>query len=103
MSEQQSSPGTVSTVNSTEIPVNQAIPPAYQEPAKKASLIQPAYVLSGLLAILLGADWWSSHAEIGSLREEVARRLQSADTASSETKILAKTVQETTKEIQAKV
>lgn len=103
MSEQQSSPGTASTVNSTEPPVNQAIPPAYPQPAPKASLIQPAYVLSGLLAVLLGANWWYSHSQISNLREEVARRLQNADTVGSETKILANSVQETTKEIQAKV
>ncbi len=102
MSEQQSSPGTVSTVNSTEIPVNQAIPPVYPEPAKSASLM-PAYALSGVLAVLLATNWWYSHSQISNLREEIARRLQSADTTSSETKILVKTVQETTKEIQAKV
>lgn len=103
MTEQQSPPGTVSTVNSTEIPVKQTVPPAYSVPTPKAPLILPAYALSGVLAILLGASWWYSHSQISSLREEVARRLQSADIASSETKILAKTVQESTKEIQAKV
>ncbi|MES2069785.1 MAG: uroporphyrinogen-III C-methyltransferase [Pseudomonadota bacterium] len=103
MSEQQSSPGTVSTVNSTEIPVNQAIPPVYPDPAKKTSSLLPAYGLSGLLALLLAANWWYSHTQISSLREEVARRLQSADTTSSETKVLAKTVQESSKELQAKV
>ncbi|MFZ6645434.1 uroporphyrinogen-III C-methyltransferase [Undibacterium sp. TJN25] len=103
MNEQQSSPGAVPTAVSTETPVNQAIPPLYSEPPRRARLVQPAYVISGLLAVLLAANWWYSHTQISGLREEVARRLQSADTNSSETKILAKTVQETSKEIQAKV
>lgn len=64
---------------------------------------QPAYLISGVLAVLLAANWWSSQNQISALREEVARRLLSADTNSSETKILAKNVQDTTKEIQAKV
>nr|WP_230419080.1 uroporphyrinogen-III C-methyltransferase [Undibacterium griseum] len=60
-------------------------------------------MISGVLAVLLAANWWSSQNQISALREEVARRLLSADTNSSETKILAKNVQDTTKEIQAKV
>ncbi|WP_394782124.1 uroporphyrinogen-III C-methyltransferase [Undibacterium sp.] len=103
MTEQQSSPGAASTAISTETPVNQAIPPLYSESPRRAPLVQPAYVISGLLALLLAANWWYSHTQISGLREEVARRLQSADVNSSETKMLAKTVQETSKEIQAKV
>jgi len=71
--------------------------------AREPAWVQPGYVVSGILALLLAANWWTSQNQISALREEVARRLLSADTVSSETKILAKNVQETTKEIQAKV
>ncbi len=105
MSEQQSIPEAVSTVNSTDTPQKQAIAPALPEPiyAQKKAWIEPSYVLSGVLAILLAALWLSSQGQMSSLREEVARRLQSADANSSETKILAKAVQESSKEIQTKV
>lgn len=105
MSEQQSTPETVSTVNSTDIPQKQALATAMPEPiyTQKKTWIEPSYVLSGVLAILLAALWLSSQGQMSSLREEVARRLQSADANSSETKILAKAVQESSKEIQTKV
>jgi uroporphyrin-3 C-methyltransferase len=105
MSEQQSTPETVSTVNSTDIPQKQALASALPDPvyAQKKTWIEPSYVLSGVLAILLAALWLSSQGQMSSLREEVARRLQSADANSSETKILAKAVQEASKEIQTKV
>ena len=100
MSEQQPNSGTASTV-----------PPSEQQPAsfvtssvtKDAGLVQPAYIMSGVLAVLLAANWWTSQNQITNLREEVARRLLSADTTSSETKVLARNVQDTTKEIQTKV
>lgn len=88
MSEQQPNQEAVVTANPVPSP---------------AHWLQPAYVLSGVLAVLLAAQWWSSQSQISTLREEVARRLQSADSNSSETKILAKNVQDTAKEIQAKV
>jgi uroporphyrin-3 C-methyltransferase len=56
-----------------------------------------------LLAIVLVAQWWVSHTEIRGLREEVARRLQNGDAANTEVKGVLKTVQESTKELQAKV
>lgn len=67
------------------------------------SWTHPAFLISGILAVLLAAQWWSSQNQISILKEEVARRLLSADTTSNETKLVAKNVQETTKEIQAKV
>lgn len=105
MNEQQSSPDAVSTANSTESMGKTVAASGQPETlqAARSGLMMPAYLLSGGLAILLFALWWSSQSQISSLREEVARRLQNADTSSSETKILAKTVQETAKEIQAKV
>ncbi|WP_423679466.1 MULTISPECIES: uroporphyrinogen-III C-methyltransferase [unclassified Undibacterium] len=73
-------------------------------PAQSAgNWTHPSFLISGILAVLLAAQWWSSQNQISVLKEEVARRLLSADTTSNETKLLAKNVQETTKEIQAKV
>jgi len=71
--------------------------------SSSGSWTHPAFLISGVLAVLLAAQWWSSQNQISALKEEVARRLLSTDTTSNETKLLAKNVQETTKEIQAKV
>lgn len=105
MSEQQSPPDAVSTANSTDSVIKQAatqvVPQALQ--VRRAVWTEPAFLMSGVLAVLLLVQWWTSQGQISSLREEVARRLQSAETNSSETKILAKTVQDASKEIQAKV
>lgn len=56
-----------------------------------------------VLLLLLAAQWWTTKTELGSLRQELARRLQSADTLNSETRLVAKTGSESLKEIQAKV
>ena len=105
MSEQQSPPDAVSTANSTDSVIKQAatqvVPQALL--VRRAVWTEPAFLMSGVLAVLLLVQWWTSQGQISSLREEVARRLQSAETNSSETKILAKTVQDASKEIQAKV
>jgi uroporphyrin-III C-methyltransferase len=69
--------------------------------AKKKLWLEPAYVLSGILAILLVIQWISAQNQISSLRETVASRLQHADINNSETKLIAKSVQESSKEMQA--
>ncbi len=56
-----------------------------------------------ILAVVLAVQWWLSYSEIRGLREEVARRLQTGDTANAEVKGVLKTVQESTKELQGKV
>ncbi|MFZ6846790.1 uroporphyrinogen-III C-methyltransferase [Undibacterium sp. RuRC25W] len=103
MNEQQINSGASAPTQNPEQPPIQTAGAPVQVVVKDANWTQPAYLLSGVLAVLLAANWWSSQNQISSLREEVARRLLSADTTSSETKILAKNVQESTKEIQAKV
>ncbi|WP_438947429.1 uroporphyrinogen-III C-methyltransferase [Undibacterium fentianense] len=67
------------------------------------SNLNGGYILSGVLAVLLAVHWYTSQNQIVSLREEVARRLQTADINNSEIKGIAKNVQEASKEIQAKV
>ncbi|MFZ6734870.1 uroporphyrinogen-III C-methyltransferase [Undibacterium sp. Ji42W] len=103
MSEQQSNPDAVVTANPVDAPARQPAPTLPAESAKEPGWANPAYLVSGVLAVLLAANWWSSQNQISGLREEVAKRLQTADTNSSETKVLARNVQETAKEIQSKV
>ncbi|WP_019141464.1 uroporphyrinogen-III C-methyltransferase [Noviherbaspirillum massiliense] len=61
------------------------------------------YVALGVLTLLLAGLWWNTHKEIRGLRQELARRLSAGDAVNTETKILTKSVQEATKELQAKV
>jgi uroporphyrin-3 C-methyltransferase/uroporphyrinogen III methyltransferase/synthase len=79
-------------------PVVADIPP--YPPRRPQRLI---YVVLVVLALLLAVQWWVSHREISSLRKEVAKRMQGSDTANTETRVVAKSVQETTQELQAKV
>jgi uroporphyrin-3 C-methyltransferase/uroporphyrinogen III methyltransferase/synthase len=84
-------------------------PPAAKPPQPEPSLLetiqQPQTLLVGIvvLAILLAGQTWSSHNQVRSLREEMARRLQKGDASNAETGTLARAVQETSKELQVKV
>lgn len=101
MSEPQPSQDAVSTANSTESADKPVRISALSE--QRPVWQQPLYLISGALAVLLATQWWTSQTQISGLREEVARRLQNAETSSSETRIVAKTVQEAFKETQSKV
>lgn len=57
----------------------------------------------GALALLLAAQWYNSHQEIRALRDELASRLQKSDVSNAETRLMAKTAQEGSKELQGKV
>ncbi|MFZ6844186.1 uroporphyrinogen-III C-methyltransferase [Undibacterium sp. RuTC16W] len=103
MNDTHSSSDTISMDKTPETLTSQPLPQVQPDGTKVLGLTQPAYIVAGVLAVLLAASWWSSQNQISALREEVAKRLQTADTTSSETKVLAKTVQENSKEIQAKV
>ena len=61
------------------------------------------YLGLAALTLLLIVQWWSSTSQIGQLREELARRLQGIDVTTAETKIIARTMQETNKELQVKI
>ena len=61
------------------------------------------YLLLVLILAGFAAQWWYAHNEIRALREEVARRLQSGDTSSNEIRGVVKSLQEDTREVQAKV
>lgn len=62
-------------------------------------------VFAGLggLALLLLAEWWATQREIGGLREELALRLKTGDSLATETRVIARSAQDTIKELQAKV
>jgi uroporphyrin-III C-methyltransferase len=98
--------------NSPEPNAQQTAPPQAQPAAPKPNMPRREphhtenrllYAALVVLAVLLAAQWWVSHAEIRSLRTEVASRLQNGDAINAETKVLVKTVQESAREMQAKV
>ncbi|HJV76295.1 MAG TPA: uroporphyrinogen-III C-methyltransferase [Noviherbaspirillum sp.] len=64
---------------------------------------KPIYIAVGLLALLLLGQWWTSQREISGLREELAQRLKSGESVTTETRVLVKSVAEGMKEMQAKV
>lgn len=70
------------------------------ETRRTHALISVALVV---LALLLLAQWWYSHREMSSLREEIAQRLKSEESTSTETRVLLRSMQDTGKELQAKV
>jgi uroporphyrin-3 C-methyltransferase/uroporphyrinogen III methyltransferase/synthase len=82
-----------------------APPPAPSEPSLLETLQQPQMLAVGILvlAILLAGQTWSSHARVNKLREEMALRLQKGDASNADTGNLVRSVQESTKELQAKV
>ncbi|MBI3231361.1 MAG: uroporphyrinogen-III C-methyltransferase [Burkholderiales bacterium] len=63
------------------------------------SLQKPLTLAVGVLAVLMAAQWWSANNEIRTLREEMANRLRTTDVTTTETRVIATTVQERTKEL----
>jgi uroporphyrin-3 C-methyltransferase len=61
------------------------------------------YGLFVVLAVLLGLHWWVSQREIRELRADVAQRVRAGEVTSTETRVMMSTVQDTMKELQAKV
>jgi uroporphyrin-III C-methyltransferase len=92
-------------------PQSNAIPPQKEPavtglaPSKGGFYLSQRFIAIGLglLALLLVVEWWAAHSELHSLREEMARRLQTSDVSNSETKLIVKSAQEGMKELQAKV
>jgi uroporphyrin-III C-methyltransferase len=68
--------------------------------------LQPLYLIYaalGALTILLGVQWWGAQSEISGLREELAQRLKTGESAATETKVIVRSMQDGVKEMQAKV
>jgi uroporphyrin-3 C-methyltransferase len=105
MSEQQLPHDAASTANSTDSASKQLAAAVLSDNTNSQKIVwtQPVYLMLGAVTVLLGVHWWTSQTQISSLREELALRLQRAETNSSETKLLAKTVYDGSKEIQGKV
>lgn len=107
MSEHQIPPTAEAAMNSTP---NALVPMANSAAndlgaTRKIFFLQPVFLLTCLaaLALLFVFEWWTLQGQIGTLREEVARRLHDADVATTETKLVAKSVVDASKEVQAKV
>lgn len=66
-------------------------------------LQRPMTVVVILLALLLAAHAWSTRSNLLKLRMEMANRLQKGEVVNTETSVLARTVQDQTKDLQAKV
>lgn len=83
----------------------------YSAPRARASggesmseiLQRPMTVVVILLALLLAAHAWSTRSNLLKLRMEMANRLQKGEVVNTETSVLARTVQDQTKDLQAKV
>jgi uroporphyrin-3 C-methyltransferase/uroporphyrinogen III methyltransferase/synthase len=73
---------------------------ATAEPRTRNALI---YAALAVIALLLLGQWWYSHREMSSLREEVAQRLKSDESTDTEMKVQVRSVQDNTKELQSKV
>lgn len=71
--------------------------------AKAPSRQRLIYLILLILALLLAAQWWVTHQQLSRLRSEVAQRMQSGDSINTETRVLAKNIEETTQALQAKV
>jgi uroporphyrin-3 C-methyltransferase/uroporphyrinogen III methyltransferase/synthase len=79
-------------------------PPPVQKPSREPQRAnRPLYAGLGVLAVLLAAQWWHSHTQISTLREEMAQRLKSGDSLNAETKVLVKSTQDIVRELQGKV
>lgn len=111
-------PSTPDSPQSTYAQSSASAAPA--RPAQDAYAGSPIYPATGrgpgsgisrrwifLLVLLIlagfGGQWWYSQKEISSLREEVARRLQSGDISNTEIRGVVKSLQEETREVQGKV
>src|SRR4051812_8341219 len=69
-------------------------------PPKRFSLLTKSQIATAVLGILLVAQWWYFQSDIGNLREEMAGQFRNLGIMSTETKALAKSVSESTKELQ---
>ncbi|MDQ9170288.1 uroporphyrinogen-III C-methyltransferase [Oxalobacteraceae bacterium R-40] len=73
-------------------------------PGRKGQLAQNAIVAALIvLTLLVAMQWWKTRNELRFLRKEVAQRLQSHDLSNTETKSIARSVQDGMKDVQSKL
>lgn len=80
-----------------------AAPSQIDAQSRQQRMNRPVYAALGVLALLLGAQWWSSNHEISTLREEMAQRLKTGESVNAENKVLVKAMQDSMRDMQAKV
>lgn len=96
-------PSSEPTPRQETVPATPSVAP-FEPVARSGKGVQRLLTLALLvLALLLAAQWWSTNKELKSLRSTLAQKLQSGEALNSETRLLAKTAQDTSKELQAKV
>jgi uroporphyrin-3 C-methyltransferase/uroporphyrinogen III methyltransferase/synthase len=95
----------VSSAAGAETPNASSKPALAGDSTLLATLQQPKVLLAGvvILAVLLAGQTWSSHSQMRKLRQEMALRLQQGDALNGDTNKLAHLVQESSRELQAKV
>lgn len=78
---------------------------ASDAPQKTVARAVPATVYGGVavVAVLLLGQWWFAQQQIGELRTDVARRMQSGETIATENRVTLKSIQEGMQALQAKV
>ncbi len=63
----------------------------------------PLVIVGVLLLVALAWNWYDTRVQIGSLREEIARRLRDVDTDSRDARLVARQVQESEREAQTRL
>ncbi|TCS34031.1 uroporphyrin-3 C-methyltransferase/uroporphyrinogen III methyltransferase/synthase [Paucimonas lemoignei] len=101
-SHSESMPRPESTTGAAAAPAG-AVPSAGAPAASRTGMQRLLPLALLILAVLLAAQWWTTRKELHSLRSTLAQRLQSGEALNTETRLLAKAAQETSKELQAKV
>ena len=79
------------------------VPAPSGEESIVALLQRPLSKVAIVFLLLLAALAWSSHNKMAQLRQEMARSLQKSEASNNETNVMARQVQELSKELQAKV
>jgi len=101
-------------MNESHAPLEPDSPPAHADvaPASAAVLSRhrlfapehvPSYLVMAVLVLLLLAQWWAMRGESRDLRAEIASRLHGNDVVNAETRALTKSMQDSLRELQAKV
>lgn len=96
-------PSSEPTPRQESVPATPSVAP-FEPVVRNGKGVQRLLMLALLvLALLLAAQWWSTNKELTSLRSTLAQKLQSGEAVNNEARLLAKTAQDTSKELQAKV
>ena len=99
-----SAPPSGAGAHAASAPPMSSMPPMQYAPAAPASVFEKRLMLAvAALAALVAFQWYANHQETRALRDELASRLQKSDVSNAETRVLAKTAQEASKELQGKV